>query len=349
MEYLTTLHPGLVIGTGSFGVVRLCRHDVHGEVAAKFFFKSNFSDEAEWLEACDGALTEARSLRALEHRNVVRIHDAVSKPDKTEFLLVMEFCDQGSARDSCERNIIDLSKAKNIVRDAAMGLNYIHEKGYIHRDIKPDNIFLMSSGDTKVGDFGFVTDDITLGFARPYGTPIYLAPEVRVDRACTHLSDVYSLGVTFIHLTHGDHWLMRSGGGQIFDVDAAGYPFLKDSGLFLPHLPTEWRTAINRLTRAESGRRCASMGEAVNLLSRLPAVEGWECFIEPDLVRWRLPKGGRTVHVLWENYLRRGDKWRAWSDDGSGLKVRTLSQSDPRNTWRQSYRRLQGFFASRNP
>lgn len=349
MEYLTTLHPGRVLGEGAFGVVRLCVHDVHHEVAAKFFFRENFDDASHWQAACDRALNEARALRALEHRNVVRIHDAVRSPDGAEFLLVMELCERGSARASCERNVINLAEARNIARDAAIGLNYIHERGFIHRDFKPDNIFLTSSGETKVGDFGFVTDDIALGFARPYGTPFYLAPEVRANLACTLQSDVYSAGVTFIHLTHGDHWMTRTGRGQLFGWDADGYPYLRDTGLFLPHLPIEWRTAINRLTRADPARRCASMGEAVNLLARLPAVENWECSIEPDLVRWRLQKGGRTVQVLWENYLRRGDSWRAWSDDGMGRKSRTLNQSGAEDTWQQSYRKLQAFFASRKP
>lgn len=349
MEYLTTLHPGRVLGEGAFGVVRLCTHDVHNEVAAKFFFQANFDDDAKWKAACDRALGEARALRALEHRNVVRIHDAVRSPDGSEFLLVMELCDLGSARAPCESNVVNLAEARNIARDAAIGLNYIHERGFIHRDFKPDNIFRTSSGETKVGDFGFVTDEITLGFARPYGTPLYLAPEVRTNLACTFQSDVYSMGVTFIHLTHGDHWFFRAGRGEIFAADEHGFPYLKETALYLPHLPTEWRTAINRLTRADPIRRCASMAEAVNLLARLPAVENWECSIEPDVIRWRLQKGGRAVHVVWENYLRRGDAWRAWSDDGTGKNPRTFKQSEAGDTWMQSYRKLQAFFASRKP
>ncbi|WP_298380097.1 serine/threonine-protein kinase [Azospirillum sp.] len=349
MDYLTTLHPIKDLGRGAFGIVRECTHDVHKNVAAKFFFRSNFSDMNEWQRACERALSEGQALRILEHRNVVRIHDVVRSPSEDELLVVMELCEKGSAGNIAAQNKINLIDIKKICRDAAIGLNYIHNKGYLHRDIKPDNILLTSNNDAKVGDFGFVTDEITLGFAKPYGTPIYLAPEVLEIGCCTTLTDVYSLGVTFLHLTHGDIWLERTGNGQLFKENDIGYPYLTNGGLFLPHLPTAWRTCINRLTRADPDKRCQSMDEAVNLISRLPAVEDWTCVVEDNNVSWSLVNGKRIVKVQWDDYLSTQESWRAWSEDLSGGKIKTLAKSDISDTWKQSYKKLQTFFASRKP
>lgn len=349
MDYLTTLHLVREIGTGAFGVVRQCTHDVHGDVAAKFFFRASFHDMDEWRVACERALTEGQALRTLEHRNVVRIHDVVRSPTEEEFLIVMEFCSQGSANRLVVDNEIHLRTVKKVVTDAAIGLNYIHNKGYLHRDIKPDNILMTADGGTKIGDFGFVTDKLTLGFATPYGTPLYLAPEVLKTNGCTTLTDVYSLGVTFLHLVHGNYWMMREGRGQLFKLDADGFPYLAPGGLFLPHIPTAWRTCINRLTRAEPDKRCQSMDEAVNLISRLPIVEDWTCVVGEDNVLWTMTKGARVVQVLWERYLSRNENWRAWSEDAHGMNVKTLARSSKSDTWKQKYKKLQAFFASRSP
>lgn len=349
MEYLATLHPIHDLGRGAFGLVRLCKDDVHGLVAAKYFFRSTFPDPGDWLVTCDKALAEAQALKHLEHRNVVRVHHVLRSPQQDEFLLVMEFCDGGSARALSESNVINLLNVKKIIRDAAIGLNYIHNQKFLHRDIKPDNILLTSHNEVKIGDFGFVTDKLAAGFATPYGTPCYLAPEVPVNLTCSALSDVYSLGVTFIHLMHGDHWFLRQGRGQMLDWDEP-FPPLASRGVWLPHIPAFWRTFVGRLTHADPAKRCQSMDEAVNLIARLPVVENWTCQVEADQISWILQPtpGSRKVRVLWENYLRRGESWCAWSEDAHGKAKKTLFRSQKGAPWMKTYRGLQEFFRSRH-
>lgn len=349
MDYLTTLHPERDLGSGAFGIVRLCKHDIHYEVAAKFFLRGDFEREEEWRAACTRALGEAQSLRALEHHNVVRIHDLVRSPEGDEFVIVMEFCAGGSAGGISASNEVHLPTVKRIMRDAAIGLNYIHERGYLHRDVKPDNILLGSDGRAKVGDFGFVTDELVAGFARPYGTPFYAPPELLKMGRCSAQTDVYALGVSFLQLAHGDAWILPGGPGKFFKLSERGYPFLSNAGTFLPHIPTAWRTCLNRLMRVEVDRRCQSMGEAVNLISRLPNVEDWHCVVAEESVQWTLQRGSRNVRVRWDNHLRRGDAWRAWSEAADGTAARTLGKSASGASPKDNYRTLQRFFESRSP
>lgn len=206
---------------------------------------------------------------------------------------------------------------------------------------------MTPNGVAKVGDFGFVTDKLQFGFATPYGTPIYWAPEVYDNRTCSALSDVYSLGATFLNLVCGDNWFHRVGLGQIVINDQHGIPSLSPKRLFLPHIPKSWRTVINKLINSNITLRCSSMSSAVNLISKLPNVEPWQCLINDDVIEWCLHKGNRRVVVFWENYLRAGGVWTAWSEDINENSKRTLAKNDVSSSPTDNYRSLQDFFSGR--
>ncbi|MDP2520907.1 protein kinase domain-containing protein [Shimia thalassica] len=271
----------------------------------------------------------------------------LADPADTEFLISCEFCEAGSARDSCKSNSINLKSAKGIVRDAAIGLSFIHSNGYIHRDIKPDNILLCSDGSAKVGDFGFVTDKLQFGFATPYGTPVYWAPEVFQTKACSNQSDVYSLGATLLHLVSGDSWFLRDRNRPLVATDPTGQPYLKENPVYLPHVPKDWRTKISKLLRHDSNRRCASMSEAVDLISTLGQVENWNCQVGADSIIWTLENGKRPIFVVWKDYFQKSSTWAAWSESLSGTNKRTLSHDPGNGKWYDSYRSLQSFFQER--
>lgn len=96
-----------------------------------------------------------------------------------------------------------------IGKDVGEGLKYIHDKGYIHRDIKPDNIFCKK--DTtgrnvwKIGDLGLAVEASTdpKGIFGQVGTRLYLSPEMRLDSGYSTKTDLYSLGLLFLQLVEG--------------------------------------------------------------------------------------------------------------------------------------------------
>ncbi|KQT58130.1 MULTISPECIES: serine/threonine-protein kinase [unclassified Aureimonas] len=347
-DYVSTLTRIKPLGDGAFGEVHLFHDAVHGDVAGKSFFRAKFGSQHAWDTACANALKEAQSLKALEHDHVVKIYQAVRTTNDDEFLLVMEYCEAGSIRQLTETNAVCLPTAKRIIRDAAIGLNYIHSSKYLHRDIKPDNILLKADGRVKLGDFGFVTDELQFGFATPYGTAIYLAPEVLAEKACSELSDVYSLGVTFVNLLSGDLWFLREGNGALLQMGADGHPLLSTDVRLLPHVPAAWRNVAKTLCKPTVEGRSPSLGAAVNSIAKLPAVEPWKCVVEDDVIRWELVKGQRRVRVEWTGYLgQKGESWSAWTENLDGSSRRKLKSSEKGQKWKVIYSSLRAFFASR--
>jgi serine/threonine protein kinase len=99
--------------------------------------------------------------------------------------------------------------ARKIFKEAATGLAYMNAMGYIHRDVKPDNILVNSIGDTKIIDFA-ISQKIPTGLAkwlrrkkRPQGTPSFMSPEQIRDEVLDGRADVYSYACTLYELTTG--------------------------------------------------------------------------------------------------------------------------------------------------
>ena len=83
---------------------------------------------------------------------------------------------------------------------------YAHQRGIVHRDIKPDNIYVMNDGTVKLGDFGIAQagpEEFSEGQNEIVGSVHYLAPEISLGKPASALSDIYSLGVTFFEVITG--------------------------------------------------------------------------------------------------------------------------------------------------
>ena len=117
----------------------------------------------------------------------------------------MEYCHCGSLGSFIRNgNRLSESALRDIMACCLMGLTYLHAKKIIHRDIKPDNLFLSEQGVIKVGDFGLAAQLNSSGSRRSVvcGTSLYMAPEVFQERTCLG-SDVWSLGISAIELAEG--------------------------------------------------------------------------------------------------------------------------------------------------
>jgi serine/threonine protein kinase len=194
-----------IVGRGSRSVVYHARNTLDGntEVALKVLIE-NKKDKTSLTEKLR---REALALVSSHHPSVIRLDDFHSVGDIC--YLAMEYAPESDLRKFSQK--FDGKLSVNIVHDfmlqVADGLDYIHRTGIIHRDIKPDNILVVSDTQFRIGDFGvaFLPGDPIDAKDLQYavGTMDYMAPEVLEGIEYTQRSDIYSLGVTAYELLSG--------------------------------------------------------------------------------------------------------------------------------------------------
>jgi hypothetical protein len=178
------------LGRGGMGEVYRANDLLLGQaVALKFLPAQWTSDEATLARFRN----EVRIARQISHPNVCRVYD-IGEAEGSTFLS-MEYVD-GEDLASLLRRIgrLPQNKALEIARQLCVGLAAAHDKGVVHRDLKPGNIMLDGQGQLRVTDFGLAGVAGEIKDIRS-GTPGYLAPEQRSGREVTVRSDIYSLGV----------------------------------------------------------------------------------------------------------------------------------------------------------
>ncbi len=193
------------LGRGGMAVVYLARDRQLGrEVAIKVIHAAAGADES----AIARLLSEARTVAQLQHPNVVTIH-AVKRLSTHGLALVMQYVPGRSLeRAMREDGAFDPDRAESVLTDIAAALAYAHARGVVHRDVKPDNIFLNDeTGRALLSDFGIALS-AEMGRQEPsadliVGTPAYMSPEQIDGAVLDGRSDLYSLGVVGYEMLAG--------------------------------------------------------------------------------------------------------------------------------------------------
>jgi len=191
------------LGKGGMGEVLLATDT---RLNRKVAIKRMLGDAARSQTAVKRFLTEAQSIAALNHFNIVQIHDYGR--DKDGPFLIMEYGGGGSLLDKCREGAIPLEEAVELTCQLCDGLEMAHDAGIIHRDIKPANVLLTSRGEPKLTDFGLARQDAgdtgqTMAGA-VLGTLDFMPPEQRRDATLTDArSDLWSLAATLYQMVSG--------------------------------------------------------------------------------------------------------------------------------------------------
>ena len=192
------------LGRGGMGVVyKGYETSLNRYVAIKVLADSLAHDQS----VKERFLREARSMAALNDPHIIQIYFIGDDAGQTYF--VMEFVDGESLGSVLKRDTkLTPEQAAKIVYQTAMGLSTAHDKGVIHRDIKPGNLMLSARGSVKIADFGIAlsAQDFSKKLTSTgefVGTPGYLSPEVCQGKPVDQRSDIFSLGIVLFECLAG--------------------------------------------------------------------------------------------------------------------------------------------------
>ncbi len=199
------------LGKGAMATVYKARQLSLDRIVAVKVLPKKMSDNAEFVERF---YKEGRAAARLSHNNIVQAIDVGSNADGLHYF-VMEYIEGDTLYDIMQpppvgqgRHFTE-AEALDITIQIADALAHAHQRGLIHRDVKPKNILLTPQGVAKLTDLGLAraTDDVHAAESeagKAYGTPYYISPEqIRGDVNIDFRADIYSLGATMYHLVTG--------------------------------------------------------------------------------------------------------------------------------------------------
>ena len=193
-----------LVGTGGMSsVYRAYDRVLERRVALKLLHQ-HYSDDDEYVQRF---LREARSVASLSHPNIVTVIDR-DEHEGRQFI-VFEYVDGDNLKRLIQKNgPPPVARALELGIQIARGLICAHERGLVHRDVKPQNVLLNGDGQAKVTDFGIAREiDVQRGMTQTgtvLGTSDYISPEQAQGRHVDEHTDVYSLGVVLYELLTGE-------------------------------------------------------------------------------------------------------------------------------------------------
>ena len=193
------------VGAGAMAVVYRAKQLSLDRIVAVKVLPRRLSKNAEFVERF---YREGRAAAQLNHNNIVQAIDVGEAGGFHYF--VMEYVQGCTVYDELtDAQHYDEADAIEIIRQIAQALHHAHERGFIHRDVKPKNIMINEDRVAKLADMGLAREASDLEAAkaeagRAYGTPYYISPEqIRGEVDVDARADIYSLGATFYHMVTG--------------------------------------------------------------------------------------------------------------------------------------------------
>lgn len=191
-----------IIGVGGMSVVYKAYDNVDDRIVAIKILKDEFLNNEEFKRRFKN---ESKAIALLSHENIVRVYD-VNFGEKLQYI-VMEYIDGITLKEYINKqNSITWNDAVYFMTQILRAVQHAHDKGIVHRDIKPQNIILLPNGTLKVTDFGiarFSRSETKTLTEQAIGSVHYIAPEQAKGEQTDERADIYSMGVVLYEMLAG--------------------------------------------------------------------------------------------------------------------------------------------------
>ncbi|MCI9406324.1 MAG: Stk1 family PASTA domain-containing Ser/Thr kinase [Oscillospiraceae bacterium] len=191
-----------LVGVGGMANVYKARDIIDERLTAVKVLREEYASNEEFVRRFKN---ESKAIAALNHPNIVKVYD-VSFSDKMQSI-VMEYIDGITLKDYIDQQkIIRWKEAVHFAVQILRALQHAHDKGIVHRDIKPQNIMLLQDGTIKVMDFGiarFARSQIATITDKAIGSVHYISPEQARGEKTDEKTDLYSVGVMLFEMLTG--------------------------------------------------------------------------------------------------------------------------------------------------
>ena len=175
---------------------------------ASFAMKRLLPDQMAVPEAVATMKLEAKVAKSFDHPNLIALHKFVKS--KKHAYLLMDYFRAPNLRTQLSSDLLSVqSRLRKLIESSAMALGHMHEKGWVHKDIKPENILISKSSEVKIIDFGLAVP-VAKGIGKMFGkaktiqgTRSYIAPETIQKLPLDQAADIYSLGITIFEVLTG--------------------------------------------------------------------------------------------------------------------------------------------------
>jgi serine/threonine protein kinase len=255
------------LGAGGMGVVYAAEHDLMGKKAAVKLLLPELSANQEIVQRF---FNEAKAATKIQHPGIVDVYDFGYHASGHAYI-VMEFLQGESLTDLLKKGL-QFGRTVDIAWQLASALGAAHKRGIVHRDVKPDNVFVVPdpatpTGDrVKVLDFGIakLSSDENVSMktrtGTVMGTPVYMSPEqCRGSGEIDHRSDIYAMGCIMYEMACGQPPFVRNGFGELITAHIIEEPDMVSS--INPSVPVAFEAIVMKTLEKDPAARHQHMSE----------------------------------------------------------------------------------------